>query len=182
MKRVYILLAEGFECVEAMAPIDVLFRAGVDVVRVAVGESLDVKSSHGLVTLRCDVTLAEADFNDGLALILPGGNPGYINLRNNDVVCRVVREFYKSGRLVAAICGAPTVLAAAAVAHGSRITCHSSVIADMGDYSYVGDSVVEEGNLITAAGAGISIDFALSVAARLVDTETLSRTRQGMEL
>lgn len=182
MKRVYILLAPGFECVEAMAPIDVLFRAGVELVRVAVGESLDVKSSHGLVTLHCDVNIRDVDFSDGAALILPGGNPGYINLRNSDAVCRVVREFYDSGRLVGAICGAPTVLAAANVARGSRITCHSSVIAEMGDYRYVGDSVVEDGNLITAAGAGISIDFALAVAHRLVDAETLSRTRQGMEL
>ena len=182
MKRVYILLAPGFECVEAMAPIDVLFRAGVELVRVAVGESLDVKSSHGLVTLHCDANIRDVDFSDGAALILPGGNPGYINLRNSDAVCRVVREFYDSGRLVAAICGAPTVLAAADVARGSRLTCHSSVIAEMGDYRYVGDSVVEDGNLITAAGAGISIDFALAVAARLVDAETLSRTRQGMEL
>ena len=182
MKRAYILLADGFECVEALAPIDVLFRAGVEVVRVAVGGSLDVVSSHGLVTLHCDVTIDKADFNDGVALILPGGNPGFINLRNSEAVCRIVREFYDSGRLVAAICGAPTVLAAAAVAHGARLTCHSSVIAEMGDYRYVGDSVVEEGNLITAAGAGISIDFALAIAARLVDSETLSRTRQGMEL
>ena len=182
MKRAYILLAEGFECVEALAPIDVLFRAGVNVVRVAVGESLDVKSSHGHVSLRCDVMLADADFSDGEALILPGGNPGFINLRNSDHVCHVVREFYNSGRLVAAICGAPTVLAAAGVAHGCSITCHSSVIAEMGDYKYVGDSIVEDGNLITAAGAGISIDFALAVASRLVDAETLSRTRQGMEL
>ena len=182
MKRAYILLADGFECVEALAPIDVLFRAGVDVVRVAVGESLDVVSSHGLVTLHCDVTIDKADFNDGVALILPGGNPGYINLRNSDAVCRIVREFYDSGRLLAAICAAPTVLAAADVARGARLTCHSSVIAEMGDYRYVGDSVVEQGNLITAAGAGISIDFALAVASRLVDAETLSRTRQGMEL
>jgi 4-methyl-5(b-hydroxyethyl)-thiazole monophosphate biosynthesis len=182
MKRVYILLAQGFECVEALAPIDVLFRAGVKVVRVAVGESLDVESSHGLVTLHCDILLRDANFDDGIALILPGGNPGYINLRNSEQVCHTVREFYTSGRLVGAICGAPTLLAAANVARGSRITCHSSVIAEMGDYRYVGDSVVEEGNLITAAGAGISIDFALAVAHRLVDSETLSRTRQGMEL
>ena len=182
MKRAYILLADGFECVEALAPIDVLYRAGVNLVRVAVGESLDVESSHSLVTLHCDVLLSDANFDDGIALILPGGNPGYINLRNSEQVCRVVREFYESSRLVAAICGAPTVLAAAGVASGRNITCHSSVIAEMGDYKYHGDSVVEDGNLITAAGAGISIDFAIAIASRLVDSETLSRTRQGMEL
>ena len=182
MKKVYILLADGFECVEALAPIDVMHRAGVELKRVAVGRNLDVTSSHGLVTLRCDMLLGDNLLEDGDVLILPGGNPGYINLRNSEAVCRVVRHYWGSGRLVAAICGAPTVLAAAGVAHGHRVTCHTSVIDDMGDYLYEGDRVVEQDNLITAAGAGISIDFALAIAARLVGAETLSRVRQGMEV
>lgn len=181
-RRVYILLAEGFECVEALAPIDVLHRAGVDVVRVAVGGSLDVRSSHGLATLRCDVLIEDADLSDGDAVILPGGNPGYINLRSSELVCRAVGDYYTRGGLVAAICGAPTVLAAAGIARGRSITCHSTVVEEMGDYRYVGGSVVEDGNLITAAGAGLSIDFALALASRLVDVETLSRVRRGMEL
>lgn len=182
MKKVYILLADGFECVEALAPIDVMHRASVELKRVAVGRNLDVTSSHGLMTLRCDMLLGDSLLEDGDALILPGGNPGYINLRNSEAVCRVVRHYWVSGRLVAAICGAPTVLAAAGVAHGHRVTCHTSVIDDMGDYLYEGDRVVEQDNLITAAGAGISIDFALAIAARLVSAETLSRVRQGMEV
>ena len=182
MKKVYILLADGFECVEALAPIDVMHRASVELKRVAVGRNLDVTSSHGLMTLRCDMLLGDSLLEDGDALILPGGNPGYINLRNSEAVCRVVRHYWGSGRLVAAICGAPTVLAAAGVAHGHRVTCHTSVIDDMGDYLYEGDRVVEQDNLITAAGAGISIDFALAIAARLVGAETLSRVRQGMEV
>ena len=182
MKKVYILLADGFECVEALAPIDVMHRAGVELKRVAVGRNLDVTSSHGLMTLRCDMLLGDSLLEDGDALILPGGNPGYINLRNSEAVCRVVRHYWDGGRLVAAICGAPTVLAAAGVAHGHRVTCHTSVINDMGDYLYEGDRVVKQDNLITAAGAGISIDFALAIAARLVGAETLSRVRQGMEV
>jgi 4-methyl-5(b-hydroxyethyl)-thiazole monophosphate biosynthesis len=111
MKRVYILLAEGFECVEALAPIDVMNRAGVELKRVAVGGNLSVSSSHGLVSLMCDVLIEDADLSDGDAIILPGGNPGYINLRNSELVRNAVRNYYNSGRLVAAICGAPTVLA-----------------------------------------------------------------------
>lgn len=182
MKKAYILLADGFECVEALAPIDVMHRAGVELKRVAVGHSLDVTSSHGLMTLRCDMLLEDSLLEDGDVVILPGGNPGYINLRNSEAVCSVVRYYYESGRLVAAICGASTVLAAAGVARGCRVTCHTSVISDMGDYLYEGGRVVEDGNLITAAGAGISIDFALAIAARIVSAETLSRVRQGMEV
>ena len=180
-RRAYILLADGFEALETIAPIDVLCRAGVEVCRVAVGGSLDVSSSHGLVTLRCDLLIEAADMSDGDVLILPGGNPGYHNLRNSAAVQGVVREYFASERLVAAICGAPTVLAAAGVACGRRITCHSSVVAEMGDYDYRGGAVVEDGNLLTSAGAGCSVEFALAIARRLVDAETLATTRKGME-
>ena len=182
MKRAYILLAEGFECVEALAPIDVMNRAGVELKRVAVGGSLNVTSSHGLITLACDMLIEDADLSDGVALILPGGNPGYVNLRNSKLVCGVVRDYYNSGRLVAAICGAPTVLAAAGVAQGRSVTCHTTVCEEMGDYNFVGGSVVEDDNLITAAGAGLSVDFALAIAERLVEVDTLSRVRRGMEV
>lgn len=178
--KAYILIAEGFECVETLSPIDVLHRASVEVVRVAVGGSLVVHSSHDLMSLECDVLIEECDFEDGAALILPGGNPGYINLRNSDVVLRVLRDYYDGGRLVAAICGAPTVLAAADVARGCRVTCHASVVAEMRGYNLVDSKVVEDGNLMTAAGAGISIDFALAIANRLVDSETMLRVQQGM--
>lgn len=181
-KRAYILFAEGFEIIEGLAPIDVLFRAGVDVVKVAVGDSLDISSSHALGTVHCDMLLDAMTADDGDAIILPGGNPGYINLRNTARVCDMVRAFYTSGRLVAAICGAPTVLAAAGVARGRRITCHTSVVEQMGDYAYVGGDVVKDDNLITGAGAGLSVEFALAVASHLVSPDTLSRVRHGMEL
>ena len=182
MKRVYILLADCFECVEALAPIDVMNRAGVELKRVAVGGNLSVTSSHGLVALKCDMLIEDANFADGEAIILPGGNPGYINLRNSELVCSAVRDYYEGGKLVAAICGAPTVLAAAGVARGCSVTCHTTVVEEMGDYNFVGGSVVEDANLITAAGAGLSVDFALAIAERLVDSETLSRVRRGMEV
>lgn len=181
-KRVYILLADGFEVIEALTPIDVMFRAGVDVVKVAVGGSLEVVSSHALATLHCDTHIEECDFAQCDALILPGGNPGYVNLRSNTDVLDAVRRAYDSGKIVAAICGAPTVLSAAGIARQRSLTCHSTVIEQMGDYRYVGGNVVEDGTLITAAGAGVSVEFALAVAARLVDSDTLSRTRRGMEV
>ena len=182
MKRAYILLADGFECVEALSSIDVLHRAGVELKRVAVGNRLIVASSHGIMSLQCDMLLDDSLLEDGDALILPGGYPGYVNLGESEAVCRVVREYYNSGRLVAAICGAPTVLAKAEVAKGCRLTCHRSVVERMGDSLYQNDGVVEDENIITGAGAGRSIEFALAVASRLADAETLLLVRQGMEL
>lgn len=182
MKRAYILLADGFECVEALSSIDVLHRAGVELKRVAVGDSLAVVSSHNIMSLHCDMVLGDDMLEDGDALILPGGYPGYLNLGNSEAVCRVVRSYYESGRLVAAICGAPTVLAIAGVAKGCKITCHRSVVDKMTEYLYDNDGVVEDGNLITGAGAGRSIEFALAVASRLVDSQTLLQVSRGMEL
>lgn len=182
MNRVYILLADGFECVEALSSIDVLHRAGVELRRVAIGETLDVVSSHNIMSLKCDMILGDNMLEDGDVIILPGGYPGYLNLGNSKAVCRVVRSYYESGRIVAAICGAPTVLAMADVAKGSKITCHRSVVERMDGYFYDNESVVEDRNLITGAGAGRSIEFALAIASRLVDTETLLSVRQGMEL
>lgn len=182
MKRAYILLAEGFECVETLSSIDVLHRAGVELKRVAVGEELCVTSSHNIMSLHCDMVLGNNLLEDGDCIILPGGYPGYVNLGNSESVRSVVQEYYNSGRLVAAICGAPTVLAVAGVAKGSKITCHRSVVDKMQGYLYDNDSVVEDRNLITGAGAGRSIEFALAIAARLVDSETLLRVQQGMEL
>lgn len=176
------LLADGFECVEALSSIDVLHRAGVELKRVAVGGSLEVVSSHNIMTLQCDMLLGDNMLEDGDALILPGGYPGFVNLGNSEAVCRVVRGYYDSGRLVAAICGAPTVLAVAGVAKGSKIACHRTVVDSMDGYLYNDEGVVEDGNLITGAGAGRSIEFALAIAARLVDADTLLSVRQGMEL
>ena len=182
MKKAYILLAEGFEVIEALAPIDILKRAGVEVVKVAIGESLDITSSHGHATLHCDININNANLCDGDVLILPGGNPGYINLRQSSDVRSVVTEYFKQNKLIAAICGAPTVLAYANVAQCKHITCHSSVVAEMEGYNYLKQSVVKDDNILTAAGAGHSIAFGIETAKCLVDSETLSRTKQGMEL
>lgn len=180
--KAYILLAEGFEVIEALATIDVMQRGGIECVRVAIGGNPSVTSSHGIVACRADQLLAEADLSDGAALILPGGNPGYINLGQNEHVREWIRRYYNDGRVVAAICGAPTVLALSEVARGSRITCHSSVREQMVGYDVVGGNVVEDDNLITGAGAGVSVEFALAVAARLTDEQTLTRIKKGMEV
>lgn len=182
MKKAYILLAEGFEVVEALAPIDILKRAGVEVVKVAVGNYLDITSSHGHATLHCDANINDIDLGDGDTLILPGGNPGYINLRQSERVCEVVRAYFNANKLIAAICGSPTVLAYAGIAKGKNITCHSSVIAEMEGYNYLKQSIVKDGNILTSSGAGHSITFGIEIAKCLVDGDTLSRTQQGMEL
>ena len=107
--KVYMFLADGFETVEALAPIDVFRRAGVEIHTVSISGNIEVTSSHDVV-VEADCLLEEIDITDGDALILPGGYPGYVNLAENEVVGQTLRTYYDSGRFVAAICGAPTVL------------------------------------------------------------------------
>ena len=180
MKKAYILLADGFETIEALTPLDVLVRSGVEVKSVAIGSERDVRSAQG-VTVKADA-LSESDLSDGSALILPGGYPGYENLAKSAEVLKAVEEYYTSGRTVAAICGAPTVLAAAGVAHGKEVTAHTSVTGELTDYVVSSDDVVCDSNLITGKGAGLSLPFALAIAAALTSPETVAEVEQKMEL
>ena len=183
MNRVYLMLADGFEVLEALAVRDVMNRGGIECLCVAVGDSLEVTSSHALATVKADMLLIDSDLSDGAAIVLPGGYPGYVNLGNSELVGRWAADYYRAGRIVAAICGGPSVLARNGIARGCNITCHRSVRDIMlNDYNYVGGNVVSDGNLITGAGAGVCIEFALTIAARLSDEQTVARIKASMEI
>ncbi len=182
MKKVYVLLADGFETIEALTPVDIMHRCGIDVCSVAIGNSKTVKSSHK-VTVDADLLLDEADVTDGDAIILPGGFPGYVNLAESVEVGNLVRYYYENGRIVAAICGGPTVLKRYGIAQGKKITCHSSVQAEMaGDYEYVGGNICQDGNLITGKGAGLSLEFAIAIAKRLANDATIAKLFNGLQI
>ncbi|MDD3108889.1 MAG: DJ-1/PfpI family protein [Alistipes sp.] len=182
MKKVYLLLADGFEALEAVAPLDVMQRAGVTVERVSISTSTTVTSSHHLVQLHADRVLGEALLEDGDAIILPGGYPGYANLAASEAVGRVVRYYEQAGKYVAALCGAPTVLAVNQVATGKRLTAHFSVVPQLTEYEFVGGEVVQDGTLITGAGAGVAVTFTLTLLEQLTDAQTVLKVKKGMEL
>lgn len=179
--KIYLFLAEGFETVEALAPVDVFRRAHLDIQTVSITDSTTVKSSHG-VTVQADCCLTGIDLKDGDALILPGGFPGYKNLVESKAVGAAVRNYYKSGRIVGAICGAPTVLQSNGIAKGSRITCHHSVREQMTDFVYTGKDVEQDHNLITSIGAGHAFDFALALLYALQGGEKVDKVKAGLEL
>lgn len=179
--KVYILLAEGFETIEALTPVDVFHRAGVDVETVSIGKSLEVMSSHG-VRVQADSLLADRDLADGDALILPGGNPGYKNLAASGTVGAIAKSYFDSGRLLGAICGAPTILERYQIGMGLKVTCHHSVKDGIPSFCYTGRDVEHERNLVTAIGAGHSIDFALELLGTLQGQDAVERVKHGMEL
>jgi 4-methyl-5(b-hydroxyethyl)-thiazole monophosphate biosynthesis len=167
-KRVIVPVANGFEEIEAVVIIDFLRRAGLDVI-VAGVEGADVLGSHD-IALRCDALLEQCDGAD--ALVLPGGMPGSKRLRESDVVRSLVKKLFEEGKLVAAICAAPTVLESCGILQGRRATSHPDQADEMKRCTYVSEPVVADGNVITSRGAGTAIDFAAAVVRHLVDDKT----------
>lgn len=180
MKKVYIFLADGFETIEAMAPVDMLRRCKIDIKTVSISDSRKVICSHN-VQMLADMTLSDA-LPDGDMIILPGGYPGYENLADSEAVGKIVKDYYDQGKWVAAICGAPAVLARFKIATGSHITCHTSVKDKMSSYIYTGKPVEQDENLITGIGAGHSIDFAMKLVRVLTDEDTVESLKRRMEI
>jgi 4-methyl-5(b-hydroxyethyl)-thiazole monophosphate biosynthesis len=167
-KRVIVPIANGFEEIEAVVVIDILRRAGLEVV-VAGVEGADVFGSHD-IALRCDTIIDKCDGAD--AIVLPGGMPGSRRLRENESVRALVTQHNQEGKLVAAICAAPTVLESCGILDGRRATSHPDHAAEMKRCIYETSDVVVDGNVITSRGAGTAIAFAAEVVRHLVDDAT----------
>jgi 4-methyl-5(b-hydroxyethyl)-thiazole monophosphate biosynthesis len=163
-KRVLCLLAPGFEEIETVTPIDLLRRAGAMVVVAALSGDTAVTGRSSL-TLHADTDL-EAVMQDPFDLLLLPGGPGVKVLRSDGRAAKLAAEFAADGRLVAAICAAPTVLADARLLEGKRFTAHFSVHGEL--TTAQGDKrVVEDGGIITSRGAGTAVEFGLALVRRL---------------
>jgi 4-methyl-5(b-hydroxyethyl)-thiazole monophosphate biosynthesis len=163
-KRVLCILAPGFEEIEAIAPVDLLRRAGAVV-------TLASLNGERLVTGRCQVTIqADAALADVMSqefdlLFIPGG-PGVKGLRADGRPAQLAKAFAGQGKPVAAICAAPTVLADAGLLAGRRFTAHFSVQPEL-PQALLAERVVEDGNLLTSRGAGTGVDFGLALVRKL---------------
>jgi protein deglycase len=167
MSRVLVPLAEGFEEIEAVTVIDLLRRAGIEVVTAALVPG-PVTGSHGIV-LHPDTDIDAALEQRFDMMVLPGGMPGAANLGNDDRVIGLLRLFADSDRFTAAICAAPGVLAKAGLLAGKRATSFPGFLtAENAPGSVlVEEPVVEDGKVITSRGPGTAMDFALALVQRL---------------
>lgn len=177
MPTLLTLLAEGFEEIEAVVPIDLLRRAGVNVTTAALGSALSVTGRSGL-TFQADTPLDAIVGRTYDALFLPGG-PGVRLLRADARVRPLVQEQAAAGRWLAAICAAPTVLLDAGVLQGRRHTAHFSVAAEL-PHLLPHERVVVDGRLVTSRGAGTAQDFALELIARLFSPEKAAEVAQSI--
>jgi len=168
MEKLLFILAEGFEEIEALLPVDFLRRLNFEVSLAAI-VAAEVAGAHGVI-VKTEKILKDISF-DFDALVLPGGMPGSTNLRDNDTVINVVKRFYKENKLLAAICAAPIVLDKAGILQGKRLTAHPSVKDSFKNSTYTGNRIEIDNNIITGKGPGVSAEFALSIA-KYFDKET----------
>ncbi len=162
----YCFLAPGFEETEAIAPIDLLRRAKIDVKTVGVGANV-ITGSHG-IPLVCDLTEDEIVLGDALdGVILPGGMPGTLNLEKSAAVQSALDYCRENGKLLCAICAAPSVLGHKGLLKGKEAIAFPGFEKDLQGAVISEKSVVSDGGVITAKGAGVALEFGFAIIAAL---------------
>jgi 4-methyl-5(b-hydroxyethyl)-thiazole monophosphate biosynthesis len=177
MPSVLAILAEGFEEIEALTPVDLLRRAGADVTLAALAEGIHVTGRSG-ITVHADTSFAAVESKDFDCIFLPGG-PGVKNLRADPRVIARVRRQHAAGQWIAAICAAPAVLHDAGLLNGKAYTAHFSV-ADELKQIRADQRVVVDGKMITSRGAGTALDFALALVECLFSREKSVETGRSI--
>jgi len=171
-KNAIVLLAEGFEEVEAVTPIDYLRRAGITVTIAAVGGNLSVKGARG-ITVNADVLLRDIIKQGGTAafdvVVIPGGMPGATNIAASKEAGALITEMASAGKLVCAICAAPAVvLAPLGLLSGKKFTCYPGMEEKVQGGKWTDERVAIDGSIITSRGAGTAGEFAIAIIARLL--------------
>jgi len=181
MKKVYVFFADGFEEIEALTVVDVLRRAGVEVVMATVTGSLQVTGAHK-VKVVCDCLLDEVDASEAAALVLPGGMPGAQTLADCQPLGRMLLDQNARGGWVAAICAAPMVLGRLGIVQGRKATCYPGFETYLKGAACQGNLVEADGNVVTGKGPGAAMPFALKLAEVLVGADKVEELKQSMIL
>ena len=171
MSRIAICMASGCEEIEGLTVVDVLRRAGMDIDMIAVSDEPLVTGSHG-ISFVTDKMIAEVNWADYDGIVLPGGIPGTPNLGASSEVTDALRLFAQEGKLLSAICAAPSVLGEQGLLQGKKATSYPGFAENMPGAVYVEDDVVWDGNVITSRGLGTAIPFALTIVEYYSDHET----------
>ena len=163
MATVLVPLAQGCEELEAVTIVDLLRRAGIEVVTAGLQSGV-VRASRGMQLLP-DTTLDEALTNEYDMVVLPGGMPGAQNLKEDPRIIDLLKRMAEHGKYTAAICAAPTVLAEAGLLYGKKATSYPGFLdkMDVAGMTYQADAVVKDGKILTSRGPGTALDFALAL-------------------
>jgi len=178
MARVAVILADGFEEVEAMAIIDVLRRAEIETVVAGLHDGPITSARR--VRVLADTVIDAVKPDDFDMIVLPGGQPGSDNLNKDARVKDLIQRFSRKGKLTGAICAAPIVLASAGVLEGKHVTAFPSYKEKLGKAVYEEKPVVIDGNVFTSRGPGTALAFGLAIVERLAGVERAEKIRNAM--
>ena len=176
---VYVFLANGCEEIEALAPVDMLRRGGVEVTTVGV-TGKTVTGSHN-ISVNTDISLEEVNLNDIEAIVLPGGMPGTLNLEKNEKVQEIVEYAYDKKLLICAICAAPSILGHKGYLKDKKATCFQGFEDSFDGGEYTGEVVTTCGNIITGKGCGAGIYFGLEILKNVKDEETMKKVFDSLQ-
>jgi 4-methyl-5(b-hydroxyethyl)-thiazole monophosphate biosynthesis len=176
---IYVFLATGFEDIEALAPVDILRRAGLPVATVSVTGQSVVQSAHN-VGVVADCMLDEIDFSQADMFILPGGMPGAANLDACEPLRQGILAHYKAGKPLAAICAAPLVYGHMGLLRGVRATCYPGFETHLEGATYTAAIVEQDGQFITGKGPAAAFEFGYTIAELFLGREAVEPLRQGM--
>ena len=176
---VYVFLADGFEIIEALSPVDMLRRAKIETKLVGVTGEI-VTSSCG-VAVKTDMLIDEFDFYDVEAVVLPGGMPGTLNLENNQTVQNIIDNASNTNAFICAICAAPSILGHKGLLNEKEATCFPGFENALEGATLSEDFVVTDGKFITARGAGVSVDFGLEIVKQLRGEELSNEIRNQIQ-
>ncbi|MCF0176821.1 MAG: DJ-1/PfpI family protein [Bacteroidales bacterium] len=177
---IYVFLADGFEEVEAMAPVDILRRTGKEVITVSVGDGREVTSAHG-VTMIADTLFADNDYSGAELVVLPGGMPGASNLAAHEGLCSLLKERHEKGELIGAICASPAVvLAPLGILDSRKGTCYPGFEGSLPPESYTGKLVEADGHVITGEGPAAALPFGYKLAELTAGAAAADGVANGM--
>ena len=179
MKTVFVFLADGFEEIEAITPIDVLRRAGLNVQTVSVMDKQTVSGAHGIPVV-ADKMFADIHLEDAEMLLLPGGLPGATNLDAHQGLSDMIMAFASEGKPLAAICAAPLVFGNRGLLQGKKVTCYPGFESYLTGAEYTAALVETDGNFITAKGPGAAMDFAFAIVEKYCGIEKVNELKSGM--
>ena len=165
MSKVAVILADGFEEIEALTVVDVLRRAKIECDTISINK-IEVTGAHN-ISVKADSIISDK-LKEYDLIVLPGGMPGSTNLRDNNKVIEIVKYFSENNKLIGAICAAPIVLAKADVIDGRTITSYPGYEEELSKANYISDKiVVEDGNIITSRGPATALEFSYKLLKKL---------------
>lgn len=179
MNKIGIFMADGCEEIEGLTVVDIVRRAGIHITTISISDKKEVAGAHG-ITFLADAKKDEVDFSTLDGIVLPGGMPGTTNLGADETVDKVIREFAAGGKLVAAICAAPSVLGQAGLLNGKHATSYPGFEPKLTGAVTSEDPVVQDGNVITSRGIGTAIAFALEIVSYFTDKKTADKLAESI--